>query len=166
MTQHSTARHYIGTKLVIAQALCLGAYNQLRGWTMPEGEDPNAPGYLVEYTDGGKPNHPDHAGYISWSPADVFEKSYKATDGMPFGLALELVKAGKTIRRKGWNGAGQFVYMVTGDKLASALGYGFGEYLNEPTFSPMLVLRNTQNRLNSWVPSTGDLFANDWELAQ
>jgi hypothetical protein len=27
--------------------------------------------------DGGLPNHPDFAGYISWSPKGVFERGYE-----------------------------------------------------------------------------------------
>lgn len=68
---------YEGTKRLKAQPLTRGEYIQYRGWSTAEGEDPNDPGYLVEYTDGGKPNDPRHEGYISWSPKDVFEQSYK-----------------------------------------------------------------------------------------
>lgn len=34
----------------------------------------NEEGYLVEYLDGGTPNHPAHRGYVSWCPKDVFER--------------------------------------------------------------------------------------------
>jgi hypothetical protein len=67
---------YIGTKSVLATTMTRGEYNEYRGWTIPENEDPSEQGYLVEYVDGGKPNDERHAGYISWSPRDVFEKSY------------------------------------------------------------------------------------------
>lgn len=66
-----------GTKTVLAEPMTRGAHNAYRGWTLPDKEDPNEPGYLVEYVDGGKANHSAHAGYISWSPADVFERAYK-----------------------------------------------------------------------------------------
>ncbi|MEZ7502298.1 hypothetical protein QO189_07415 [Psychrobacter sp. Arc29] len=69
-------KKYTGTKQLLAAAMALGAYNDYRGWDLPKDEDPNTEGYLVEYTDGGKPNHKDHQGYISWSPKDVFDKSY------------------------------------------------------------------------------------------
>lgn len=68
---------YIGTKSVMATTMTRGEYNEYRGWQIPENEDPSELGYLVEYVDGGKPNDERHAGYISWSPADVFERSYK-----------------------------------------------------------------------------------------
>lgn len=78
--------HYIGVKIIKASPLTLGAYNEYRGWKLPEDEAPDSPGYLVEYLDGGKPNHPNHAGYISWSPKDIFNKAYICfgnVEGMP-----------------------------------------------------------------------------------
>ncbi len=76
-------KHYIGTKKLTAAPMTLGAYNDYRGWTIPADEIPSAPGYLVEYSDGGKANDSRHAGYISWSPADVFERSYRETQHRP-----------------------------------------------------------------------------------
>lgn len=73
-------KKYIGTKELKATSMTLGAYNEYRGWKLPEDEDPNTEGYLVEYIDGGKPNDKRHEGYISWSPKDVFEKAYKVAD--------------------------------------------------------------------------------------
>lgn len=67
---------YIGTKSVLATTMTRGEYNKYRGWNIPENEDPDEQGYLVEYVDGGKPNDERHTGFISWSPRDVFEKSY------------------------------------------------------------------------------------------
>ena len=67
---------YIGTKSVLATTMTHGEYNEYRGWQIPENEEPSEQGYLVAYVDGGKPNDDRHAGYISWSPRDVFEKSY------------------------------------------------------------------------------------------
>lgn len=67
---------FIGTKSVLATSMTRGEYNEYRGWQIPENEDPLEQGYLVEYVDGGKPNDERHSGYISWSPRDVFEKSY------------------------------------------------------------------------------------------
>ena len=67
---------YEGTKRVHAHPMNRGEYNAYRGWEVPADENPADDGYLVEYLDGGKPNHPAHAGYISWSPKDVFERYY------------------------------------------------------------------------------------------
>lgn len=81
---------YIGTKMVNAMPMTREQYNYHQGWTMPEGENPKDEGYLVEYLDGGKPNHKDHENYISWSPKDVFEKSYKAQGTWLDRLKVEL----------------------------------------------------------------------------
>lgn len=67
---------YIGTKLIAAIPMTRLAYNECRGWQLPTDENGADEGYLVEYLDGGKPNHPDHAGYISWSPKAQFEAAY------------------------------------------------------------------------------------------
>ncbi|WP_215900238.1 crAss001_48 related protein [Acinetobacter ursingii] len=83
----SNFKVYIGTKVVSAMPMTREQYNFHQGWKMPEGENPKDEGYLVEYLDGGKPNHKDHKYYISWSPKDVFEKSYKAS-----GTWLDRVK--------------------------------------------------------------------------
>ena len=63
-------------KKVIVIAMNRLAYNAYRGWELPEDEDGSDEGYLVEYLDGGKPNHPDHKGYISWSPKEQFDNGY------------------------------------------------------------------------------------------
>ena len=48
--------HYVGTKEIRATPMSRRDYNDLRGWTLPEDEDGDDEGYLVEYTDGGKAN--------------------------------------------------------------------------------------------------------------
>ncbi len=158
MTQH------IGVKLINAFPMTRQAYNDFRGWQLPADENGADEGYLVEYLDGGKPNTDRFDGYVSWSPKEVFEKAYRPVSGLSFGLAIEALKQGKSLLRAGWNGKEQFVYLVKGEKLASALGYDFGEYVGEPTFNDMFVLRNSQNELCAWVPSTGDLMAEDWQI--
>lgn len=69
-------QHYVGTKIIKATPMTRGDYNVYRGWDIPADENPEDTGYLVEYTDGGQPNHPKHDGYISWSPSAVFEGAY------------------------------------------------------------------------------------------
>ena len=61
---------YIGTEIVKAEPMTLGDYNNYRDWTIPEDEDPEREGYLVE-----QPN-----GYVSWSPKEIFEEYYVETN--------------------------------------------------------------------------------------
>lgn len=72
---------YEGTKRLRAKPMTRGEYNSFRGWEIPADEDPSEAGYLVEYTDGGKANVEGFAGYVSWSPADVFERTYREVVG-------------------------------------------------------------------------------------
>ena len=71
-------QQYIGVKYIKAKPMKLGEYNEYRGWQLPANEDPEKEGYLVEYpiTGDEKPNHPDHEGYVSWSPKAAFDTSY------------------------------------------------------------------------------------------
>lgn len=66
---------YIGCKQILAKPMSLGEYKGYRGWDMGKDEDTSKEGYLVEYADSNS-NHPDHEGYISWSPKEVFDKAY------------------------------------------------------------------------------------------
>lgn len=68
---------YIGTKIVNASPMNRLDYNVLRGWQLPDDEDGSDESYLVEYVDGGKANVTGYTGYVSWSPKEVFERSYK-----------------------------------------------------------------------------------------
>jgi hypothetical protein len=69
---------YIGTKVVRAVAMTRAEYNIYRGWALPENENGDDNGFLVEYVDGGATNVEGHAGYVSWSPWDVFARAYEA----------------------------------------------------------------------------------------
>lgn len=72
---------YIGTKLIKAEAMNLGDYNKYRGWKIPEDENPQKEGYLVQYSDD----------YISWSPKEVFEQAYLKVDdnkSLPSGISI------------------------------------------------------------------------------
>lgn len=67
---------YIGTKVINARPMTRGDYVQLRGWDLPADEDATDAGYLVEYTDKLDGNVEGFEGYVSWSPADVFQRAY------------------------------------------------------------------------------------------
>lgn len=86
---------------------------------------------------------------------------------MNFGKALEQVKLGKSIKRKGWNGKNQFVYLIKGTELQSALRYGYGEYANEPMFTDVLAIKTTSDQIQvGWLASQSDMLSNDWEVIE
>lgn len=157
---------YEGTKRLYATPMTRGEYNAYRGWENPAGENPADSGYLVEYQDGGKANDSRHAGYISWSPADVFERTYKPVSavGMTFGQALEAIKAGQRIARTGWNGKGMFVYLVPPASYPVQTGAAkahFGEGALVP-YNAYMAIKNVDNTVSTWVPSVNDCLATDW----
>jgi len=73
---------YIGTKVVKARPMIKKDFCIYVGRDLPKDEDGKEKGYLVEYTDGGAANHPEHKGYISWSPVDVFTASYNIMENI------------------------------------------------------------------------------------
>lgn len=73
-------KKYIATVESKAMPMTLGEYYKYRGQKRPKGQDPNAPGYLVEDMNGQEPNDERHDGYITWCPKDRFEKINKIAD--------------------------------------------------------------------------------------
>ena len=156
--------HYIGTKAVNATPMTRAAYDTMRGWTLPADENGDDAGYLVEYTDGGKPNHPGFAGYISWSPKEQFEQAYRPTTGLTFGLAIEAMKKGAKLARAGWNGKGLFVYFVPPASYPVQTGAAkshFGEGSLVP-YNAYFAIKNVDDTVSTWVPSINDCLADDW----
>ena len=149
-------KQFIGTKLINAQPMTRLAYNTLRGFVLPADERGDDAGFLVEYIDGGKSNVQGYDGYVSWSPADVFEGSYRPCDGMTFGLAIDALKAGMRVARAGWNGKGLWL-----------------EYI-EPQHAVDLPYIRMSYPVNSgvypigarvpWLASQTDMLADDWML--
>lgn len=163
---HQIHQAYIGTKQVRGTPMNRLEYNQLRGWTVPADENPADKGYLVEYLDGGTPNHPDYAGYISWSPKVQFEAAYRPTSGLTFGLAIEALKLGKRVARAGWNGKGMFVYLVPANSYPAQTGAAkahFGDGAMVP-YNAYMAIKNVDETVSTWVPSVNDCLAEDWAI--
>ena len=154
-------KRYIGTKLINAKPMSRAEYNAIRGWVVPADENPNDAGYLVEYVDGGKANHPDFAGYISWSPADVFGRAYRQVVGMSFGDAIAALKAGQKVARAGWNGKGMWigVHSEGGTFVREACGSEF-------TYRDYIVMKTVDNQLVPWTASQTDVLADDWNIVE
>jgi len=159
---------FVGHKAILARAMTLGAYNAYRGWTMPENEDPDAPGYLVEYTDGGKPNHKDHAGYISWSPKEQFERSYHRNGELTFGDAIHALKSGLRVTRSGWNGKGMWLSLTKGQMVPAGNFWSqhnadfARENGGQAEVQPYITMKTAQGKIVPWLASQSDMLDNDW----
>jgi len=136
-------KNYIGTKIIQAEP-SLKAEKSLNG--------KREEGYKVIYEDG----------YESFSPKDVFEKAYRHTDNMSFGLAIEALKKGFRVFRSGWNGTGIFIELQKPDK-------------NSKMTSPYIFINTTGLRTNNpdapkslvpWLASQTDMLADDWIIVE
>ena len=158
---------YIGTKSVLATAMTRQEYVDYRGWQLPENEDGCEPVYLVEYTDGGKPNDDRHAGYITMSPKEVFDNAYRQNGSLTFGDAITALKKGQRVARSGWNGKGMWLFLIQGSNdIAKLHGYGFGEYEDEPTFVDAVFMKTVDNKLGPWLERQTDVLAEDWLILE
>lgn len=93
-----------------------------------------------------------------------------------FGTAIKLLTAGGAVRRAGWNDNGLFVIKQvpahikadiipnmqslpqSAKKILMSRDNPHIDYTNQ-----MLII-NPEGRADSWVPSSSDVFAEDWEL--
>lgn len=148
-------KKYIGTKQIEAKPMSRGDYNKYRGWTIPADENPNDEGYLVKYSDG----------YISWSPKKQFEEAYKISGEMSFGHAIELLKSGCRVARKGWNGKNQYI------ELAANISYKnlAGQQVNpnhEAYGNAAIAFVGTSGVQLGWLASQADMLAEDWAVVE
>lgn len=91
-----------------------------------------------------------------------------------FSKALELLKQGDKITRKGWNGADQWLSIscpdtkdVAADNFWSPHNAEFARQNGgSAKVAPCITLKNAQGMIiMGWIPSAGDLFADDWMIA-
>lgn len=147
-------KKYIGTKVILAKPMTRGDFNALKGITADyeyKGEE----GYLVKYSDD----------YESWSPKEAFERAYRSFDGgMPFGSALDLLKMGYKLQRKGWNGKGMWICLAGGvvDNPQSKTN------LNDEVvgYLPWIGMKTVDNCFVPWLASQTDMLAEDWIVVE
>lgn len=68
---------------------------------------------------------------------------------MNFSHALDLLKSGHKLARKGWNGKGMYIELYQSQK---------------PEYLPWLRMYTVDQKFVPWLASQTDLLANDWEL--
>lgn len=111
--------------------------------------------------------------------ADRFIKASKMKaklSNFTFGTAALYLKAGMAVRRASWNGKGLFVVKRVPARISAdifppmqSLPQSTEDIIMariEPhlTYTNQMLIVNPDGRANSWVPSSGDVFAEDWEL--
>jgi hypothetical protein len=159
-------KKYLGIKAVSAEPMdyiTAGKAGLIRDY----GEGKNCEGYKVVYADD----------YESWSPKPVFEKAYREIDGLTFGDAIEALKAGKKVTRRGWNGRGMFLWLKPATHMCSemyqdpklkALVDGNGGEILELCTVCMFTHDSTGRKaiLTGWLASQSDMLYEDWEIVE
>lgn len=97
---------------------------------------------------------------------------------MKFGEAQQLADNGEMIQRSGWNGKGQFVYKTIGNTVSkdfiqkfASLPQSVKDFLEKKgedvVFNSSYTLYNAQGQMQpGWLPSQGDLNAEDWQIVE
>ena len=165
---------HIGTKAIKAVPMTRGSYNDYRGWDLPDNEDGTDAGYLVEYPydEQTVPNHEAHVGYISWSPAQVFDAAYQPTEAMSFGHALVAMQAGAKVARAGWNGKGMWIALTPASffpAVHAKEGHAARHRADEVEpggdvfLNAHIDMRTADGSMCvGWLASQTDMLANDW----
>lgn len=154
-------KDYIGVKVVTAEPMSRGKYNEYRGWKIPSDENPEDEGYHIRYPDG----------YESWCPKKQFNEAYRKCDNMTFGIAIEAMKKGNKVARRGWNGKGMFVVyqkaypngIPCNKQTAEAWGLNEGDLF---ICNPYFQIKNVDGSHSMWVPCINDCLAEDWIILE
>ena len=106
----------------------------------------------------------------------IADKEKPELNSFAFGTAVFFLKAGMAVRRAGWNGKGLFVVKqvpshITADIIPNmqSLPQSAKDIImarKEPhiDYTNQMLIINPDGRADSWVPSSSDVFAEDWEL--
>lgn len=129
--------------------------------------DTNDEGYVIFYR-GGE--------YVSWCPKKEFEDVSRPCDGMTFGMAIEAMKRGAKVARKGWNGKGMWLCVPFCDGLKEVHATGIwgkpnAEYAlqNGGTVKvmPYVTMKTADGAIvMGWLASQTDMLAEDWEVVE
>ncbi len=77
---------------------------------------------------------------------------------MNFGNAIEALKEGKRVARKGWNGKGMFLLYVS----SLEWDMDFDVTLWSRNKSPFIAMKTADCKVVPWVASQTDMLSEDW----
>lgn len=79
---------FAGASLVHAATMTRQEYNDYRGWQLPEGENGNDVGYIIEDR-AGKKNTKELDGFVQWLPKDEFLRKFSPAETPQDRVRLE-----------------------------------------------------------------------------
>ena len=156
---------FIGVKMVEAVPMTANEVSKNHYRVGKDGNiiTPQAGDYEVTYPDG----------YKSWCPKDVFEKSNRPIDGMTFGFAIEALKKGLKVARKGWNDKGMYLWFKPAVTIKS-------DWCKDPMLKEIvdandgeiealgaICMKTADNKiLTGWLASQTDVLSEDWVIIE
>ncbi|KRL36606.1 DUF2829 domain-containing protein [Liquorilactobacillus uvarum] len=79
---------------------------------------------------------------------------------MNFGKAIEALKQGYKVARKGWNGKNQYIQYIPSKILNKQLKHD-----EKYTFSDVLAIKTSNDVIQvGWLATQTDMLAQDWEI--
>ena len=101
---------------------------------------------------------------------DVWEV-LQGIDGMTFGMAIEAMKQGKKVARKGWNGKGMYLWILPAASVKA-------EWCKEPHLKTLaeqnggeveclgsVRMKTADGKvLTGWLASQTDMLSDDWQI--
>ncbi|WP_431819275.1 DUF2829 domain-containing protein (plasmid) [Bacillus thuringiensis] len=84
---------------------------------------------------------------------------------MKFGQAVEALKQGKRVARKGWNGKGMFLYYVPEASYPPLTDIAKDAFNGENVpYGAYIAMKTAQGNVVPWLASQTDVLAEDWEV--
>jgi len=84
---------------------------------------------------------------------------------MNFGKAIEALKGGKKVTRKGWNGKGMYLFIMKGGITGKEVhrNHPYLDYAIE--VQDCVCMKTAQNTICvGWLASQTDMLSEDWEV--
>lgn len=98
------------------------------------------------------------------------EEVQEVGESMTFGQAIEALKLGEKVARKGWNGKGMFLYYVPAASYPAQRnekGTMLGVFPNDMVpYCAYIAMKTAQDNVVPWLVSQSDVLAEDWILVK
>lgn len=125
---------------------------------------PEDEGYIVHYPDG----------YVSWCPKAQFEAAGRPCDGMTFGMAIEAMKNGKKVARRGWNGKGMYVWVMPGSTITNCpnITDPHLKAISDANGGTVVFVGSVRMKtatgevLTGWLAAQTDMLSEDWVVVE
>ena len=87
---------------------------------------------------------------------------------MNFGEAIEALKLGKKVCRRGWNGKGMFLYLVSAGSYPVKMdaAKSIADENGNVNYGPYVALKAANGSVYPWNASQADMLSNDWEVVE